>query len=101
MMSRADVVGRLHGAKVPVAAVRGVGEVVEDRHLHERGALALLHHPQLGDVVVPHSPLRYRGSALAALEPSPALGQHNADVYGGLLGLSTTELQQLRASGVI
>jgi crotonobetainyl-CoA:carnitine CoA-transferase CaiB-like acyl-CoA transferase len=101
MMSRADVVARLHAAKVPVAAVRGVGEMVEDRHLHERGALARLHHPQLGDVVVPHSPLRYRESALAALEPSPALGQHNAEVYGGLLGLSTAELQELSASGVI
>jgi len=101
IMSRADVVARLHRAKVPVAAVRGVGEVVEDRHLHERGALALVHHPQLGDVVVPHSPLRYRGSALAALEPSPALGQHNAEVYGGLLGLSRAELEELSASGVI
>ena len=50
---------------------------------------------------MPHSPLRYRGSPLAPLEPSPGLGQHNAEVYGGLLGLSTAELDQLRASGVI
>jgi crotonobetainyl-CoA:carnitine CoA-transferase CaiB-like acyl-CoA transferase len=100
-MPRAEVVARLHRAKVPVAAVRGVEEMVEDRHLHERGALAQIHHPQLGDLVVPHSPLRYRGSPLAALEPSPALGQHNAEVYGGLLGLSTAEVDQLRASGVI
>lgn len=100
-LARADVVARLHRAGVPVAAVRGVGEMVEDRHLHERGALALLHHPQLGDLVVPHSPLRYRGSDLAALEPSPALGQHNVEVYGGLLGLSAGEIDQLSASGVI
>jgi CoA:oxalate CoA-transferase len=99
--SRADAVARLQSAKVPVAAVRGVGEMVEDRHLHERGALARLHHPELGDIVVPHSPLRYRGSPLAPLEPSPGLGQHNAEVYGGLLGLSTAEVDQLGASGVI
>ncbi len=100
-LSRADAAARLHRAKVPVAAVRGVGEMVEDRHLHERGALTQIHHPQLGDLVVPHSPLRYRGSPLAPLEPSPALGQHNAEVYGGLLGLSTGEMDELSALGVI
>jgi CoA:oxalate CoA-transferase len=80
--TRADVLATLHAAKVPVSAVREVAELVEDRHLHERGALQHLDHPQLGDIVVPHSPLRFRGSALAPLTPSPALGQHNDELLG-------------------
>jgi crotonobetainyl-CoA:carnitine CoA-transferase CaiB-like acyl-CoA transferase len=39
-------------------------------------------HPQLGEITVPHSPLRFRGSALAQLRPSPMLGEHNAEVFG-------------------
>jgi crotonobetainyl-CoA:carnitine CoA-transferase CaiB-like acyl-CoA transferase len=100
-LARDEVVARLHAAKVPVAAVRDVGEMVEDRHLHERGALQRIDHPYLGEMVVPHSPLRFRGSPPVPLVPSPGLGEHNRDVYGGLLGLSDRDLADLRAGGVI
>ena len=100
-LGRDEVVARLHAAKVPVAAVRDVGEMVSDRHLHERGALAQIDHPHLGELVVPNSPLRFRGSPLPELTPSPGLGQHNHEVYGGLLGLPDAELSVLSADGVI
>jgi crotonobetainyl-CoA:carnitine CoA-transferase CaiB-like acyl-CoA transferase len=79
---RAEVVAALHAAKVPVSAVREVAELVDDRHLLERGAIQRIDHPQLGEITVPHSPLRFRGSALAQLLPSPMLGEHNAEVLG-------------------
>lgn len=95
--SRDEVVACLRSAKVPAAAVRELGEVVEDAHLHERGALRHVDHPQLGDVVLPHSPLRFRGSPLAPLTPSPVLGADTAEV----LGLSPEQLAQLRDEGVV
>ena len=48
-----------------------------------------------------HSPLRFDGVELKKLTPSARLGQHNADVYGGELGLSDRELELLRKEGVI
>jgi crotonobetainyl-CoA:carnitine CoA-transferase CaiB-like acyl-CoA transferase len=78
--TRADVVATLHAARVPVAAVREVAELVDDAHLHARGALQRIDHPALGPIVVPHSPLRFRGSNLAPLSPSPALGEHNDEL---------------------
>jgi crotonobetainyl-CoA:carnitine CoA-transferase CaiB-like acyl-CoA transferase len=98
--SRDDVVAALRVAKVPAAAVRDVHEVVHDRHLHERGALQTIDHPALGEVVVPHSPLRFRGTPLVPLEPSPALGADNREIYGDL-GISDDELAALHDDGVV
>jgi CoA:oxalate CoA-transferase len=98
--SRSEVVRLLQQARIPVAAVRDVGEVVDDPHLHQRGAVQRLDHPQLGPVVVPHSPLRFRETPPLPLDPSPTLGADNDAVYGGL-GLTPAELDDLRAQGVI
>lgn len=98
---RDDVVERLRANKVPAAAVRDVGEVVEDRHLHERGAIQRVDHPQLGEVVLPHSPLRFRETPMVPLIPSPGLGAHNSDIYGGWLGLPDDEIKGLHEEGVI
>lgn len=80
--TRDDVIAALRRAKVPVASVREVAELVDDAHLHERGALQRIDHPALGEIVVPHSPLRFRGSALLPIVPSPMLGEHNDEVLG-------------------
>jgi crotonobetainyl-CoA:carnitine CoA-transferase CaiB-like acyl-CoA transferase len=81
--TRREVLATLHAAKVPVSAVREVAELVDDPHLHERGAVQRIDHPQLGEIVVPHSPLRFRGSQLAPIVPSPRLGEHDDEILGG------------------
>ena len=81
--------------------VRDLAEVVNDPHMHQRGALQWQQHPELGRIPVQHSPLRFDGVDLMQLTPSARLGQHNADVYGGELGLSDRELELLKKEGVI
>ena len=100
-LRRDDVVALCRTHKVPAAAVRDVGEVVEDRHLHERRALQRLTHPEIGEVVVPASPLRFRESPVPTLEPSPALGAHNDEIFSEWLGLSPTEIAALRDNGIV
>lgn len=99
-LTRDEVVKRLTEARVPVAAVREVGELLDDAHLLQRGAIRHIEHPEIGPITVPHTALRFRGSAPADLEPAPALGQHNHEVFGAL-GLDDDELARLRADGVV
>lgn len=95
-----DLAARLRSAKVPCAPVREIGEVVVDPHLHERGMLREIDHPEYGHLTVPHSPLHV-GDYRAELRPSPALGQDNEAVYGDWLGLTPDEVRGLADRGVI
>jgi formyl-CoA transferase len=45
--------------------------------------------------------LRLHGSAKPPMRPSPNVGQHNDEIYGGWLGRSGEEIAALKAEGVI
>jgi crotonobetainyl-CoA:carnitine CoA-transferase CaiB-like acyl-CoA transferase len=69
--------------------------------MHERGMLQRIDHPSLGSIIVPNSPLRLHGSDRVEPIPSPSLGQHNADVYGGWLGLGPERVTELKRAEAI
>lgn len=87
--------------RVPCAPVRDLGEVVEDEHMHVRGALQWVDHPALGRVVLPHSALRFDGSAQLPIDPTGDIGRDTEAVMGEWLGLSAEKLGQLKSRGVI
>ncbi len=99
--TRAEVFAAAKRVGVAAASVRSLEEVMNDEHMHARGMLMRVDHPDLGNVVLPTSPIRYDQRVPAPLAPSPGLGAHNAEVYEGWLGLSPTELDELHAQGVI
>lgn len=98
---RAEVSAALQAAHVPAASVRSVDEVVRDPAQHERRALQWIDHPDLGTVPLPHSPIRWHGSDLVELDPSPVLGVDNRQVYRELAGLDDATIDQLEAEGII
>lgn len=87
-------------AGVPCAPVRELGEVMEDENMHARGSLQRITHPDLGELVLPHSPMCYEGSVRPALEPSHALGADNATLLAEL-GFSPTEVNDFLSNGVV
>ncbi len=87
--------------KVPCAAVRDLLEVTKDRHLHARGMLREITHPEYGDILVHRSPLVLHDAETPDYAPSAALGQHNGEVLAQYLGLSVAEIAALRQSGAI
>lgn len=99
-LAKDELARLLREGGVPCAPVRELAEVVEDPHLHQRGMLNRIEHPQLGPLTVPHSPLRI-GDHHAELTPSPGLGEHNELVYGEWLGLGCERVRELAERGVI
>lgn len=99
--SREAVFAKMRAARLPVAPVRDVAEVMNDRHLHERGMLNRMAHPYMGDVVLPSSPLRLFDYERPPVEFFPEIGANNKDVLADLLGMSEGDVQALAADGVI
>ena len=100
-LARDEAVRRAQDHGVPCAPVRHLEEVINDRHMHERGMLRRLDHRDLGEAVLFSSPLRFHGSRAPELVANPRLGEHNREVYCEWLGLGEGELAKLREQGVI
>jgi CoA:oxalate CoA-transferase len=100
-LTKAEIAAEGRKYRIPLSPVRDVDEVMRDPHMHERGTLEWVDHPELGRVVLPTTPLRVHGTDVAPAVASPTVGQHNDEIYGGWLGLSAAELAMLRAEKVI
>lgn len=99
--NRDALIERLNAVRVPCAPVREVDEVVNDPHMHARGTLKHIDHPELGAITVPTGAMLYPGSEPLELIPSKQFGADNTAVYGDWLGLSPDEFHALQGAGVI
>src|SRR5262249_46412471 len=80
----------LAGAGVPCGAILDSAEVLADEHLRQRGFIVDLEHPRRGPYPMPGNPVRLSASPTDVVR-APLLGEHNAEVYGSLLGLDKAE----------
>jgi crotonobetainyl-CoA:carnitine CoA-transferase CaiB-like acyl-CoA transferase len=86
---------------VPVALAYTVADISADDHMAAREDLIAVDDPVLGPVRQQAPFPRLAGVRPAAPTGAPRLGQHNEEVWGGLVGLDPGELARLRADGVI
>ncbi|MGN6672177.1 MAG: CoA transferase, partial [Thermomicrobiales bacterium] len=89
---------------IPSGPVSEVPDLLTDPQLRHREMIAPLPHPAVEPADGAHAaglPLKFSRAAAALDRPAPALGQDNARVYGELLGLTTDQLADLQARGVI
>ncbi|WP_345816752.1 CoA transferase (plasmid) [Paraburkholderia sp. PREW-6R] len=91
---------RLTAAGVPHTKIYTIEDIVADPHFQAREAIIRLPDPDLGSVPAPCIVPRVRGRTMPPPRSGPAVGEHNADVYGEL-GLDLATLAKLREEGVI
>jgi benzylsuccinate CoA-transferase BbsF subunit len=86
-----------------VAAVPILGLWAHGRHPHfvARGTLVTVEEPAMGPVSLYSSPIKLSSTPGKIGRPAPRLGEHNRQVFTGLLGLSDEEVRGLQAEGVI
>lgn len=88
--------------RLVVGVVQSPEEVVNCPHLEARGSFVALEHPEVGLLQYPGAGFLIDGvNPVAGGHSAPRLGEHNAMIYGGELGLSVEERVLLQAGGVI
>jgi crotonobetainyl-CoA:carnitine CoA-transferase CaiB-like acyl-CoA transferase len=88
---------RLFGAPVANAA-----DIANDAQLKARNYFVSVDHPGLGRTfTLPGAFAKMSETPVGPQGAAPQLGEHNHEIYGGLLGLSKTEIVELRAAGAI
>ncbi|HVG98152.1 MAG TPA: CaiB/BaiF CoA-transferase family protein [Chloroflexota bacterium] len=96
-----DLCARLDAADVPNSPIYSVADAFADPQYADRGTLTTVDDPVIGPLRLPAPVPRLSRTPAVPPSPAPDPGEHNAAVYGDLLGLGAAELENLRAEGVV
>src|SRR5262249_42129021 len=87
--------------EVPFGLAYSVADIFADPHIAFRQAISTVDDPVLGPVRMQGVYPRFSRTPGSIRGGAPRLGEHNEEVYCGLLGLGAEELERLRQDGVI
>ena len=95
-----EVLERLAAVSVPSGPIYSVEDMMRDPQFNQRGMFETVQVD--GDPLkIPALVPRLEDTPGETLWPGPALGEHNEEILGGLLGFSPSEMKRLAVEGVI
>jgi formyl-CoA transferase len=87
---------------IPAGRVYRAPEMLEDPHFQAREAIIEVETERYGKLKMQGAFPKMSATPSSVRSPAPSIvGQHNAEIYGGLLGMDIAELDQLKAAGAI
>jgi crotonobetainyl-CoA:carnitine CoA-transferase CaiB-like acyl-CoA transferase len=98
---QADMLAAMEAAGVPAGPIYDLQQVFEDPQVQHRGVAVEVPHPLAGTVKIYTNPIKFSETPITQYTAPPVMGQHNEEVYGGLLGLGEGEIARLKAAGVL
>jgi crotonobetainyl-CoA:carnitine CoA-transferase CaiB-like acyl-CoA transferase len=97
----ADVLAACERVEAPVSKLLSIADIFADPQYAARGNLLRIDDPRAGELIVPAPAPRLSLTPSQVRSAGPALGDANADILGGMLGLSPDQLAGLKVRGVI
>ena len=96
-----DVLEALTDARVPSGPVLTPRQIVAHPHFLARDMVRFVDDPLAGRVAIPGFPIKSSDPLPDDDHHTAALGEHNAEVLSGLLGMSDERLAELTEAGVL
>jgi crotonobetainyl-CoA:carnitine CoA-transferase CaiB-like acyl-CoA transferase len=96
-----EVLGLLRSAGVPAGPIYTVADIYDDPHFRQRGSVTSVWDDDLGDITVQGIVPKLSATPGTIHSTGPALGEHNEEIFCGLLGLTKEELADHAEAGVI
>ena len=89
-----DLLAKLHAGGVPAGRIFRAKDMFTDPHFAAREAIVRVMHPELGELPMQNVTPRLSRTPGKVRTAGPALGEHNQEIWQGLLGLSGDEIAQ-------
>ncbi|MEY3986630.1 MAG: hypothetical protein RLZ59_2075 [Pseudomonadota bacterium] len=87
---------------VPAGKIYRAPEMLEDPHFAARQSLVDVDTPRWGTIKMQNAFPRLSDTPSTIRSPAPVeIGQHNAEIYGALLGMDADEMDRLKAANAI
>jgi formyl-CoA transferase len=96
-----QLLGTLHANGVPAGRIFRAKDMFADPHFAAREAIVRVPHPDFGELPMQNATPRLSATPGSVRTAGPALGEHNDEIYGGLIGLDDEEQVRLRTAGII
>lgn len=98
-----DVLEEMKKAHIPCGPCLGLDEVSHDRHVQETGMVAYMdmETPGLEKQPVSNTPFRMSRTPPEIERRAPRPGEHNIEIYCGLLGYSEQQLAEFKEKGAV
>jgi crotonobetainyl-CoA:carnitine CoA-transferase CaiB-like acyl-CoA transferase len=88
-------------AQVPCGPIYSIDEIFQDPQYAARGNIVRMQDERVGELPIPNLVPRLSDTPGSVKWLGPRLGEHNDEVYKGMLGLGDDDLRRLASEGVI
>ena len=100
-LSTREVLDLMDKHGVPAGLIYRPPDMLDDPHFKARDAIVSVPHPDFGELRMQNVAPKLSETPGSIRSPSPEMGQHNDEVYRGLLGLDEARYAALKAAKVV
>ena len=98
---RAELLRICEAAQVPCGPIYSIDEIFEDPQYQSRGNILRMQDERVGELPIPNLVPRLSDTPGSVKWLGPKLGEHNDEVFQGMLGLTHADMKRLASEGVI